>query len=183
MKPCPRYAHELAAAADRGKEPAAELRAHLRQCPGCQAAFEELRGIAALQCQTAAHLPNPRFRPQLDRWFLRQVTGPSRQPAAVTAFLALRTRALAVGTALLLVASFGLHLALHKTQENDPVGTLVKDGQMAEPDSAIDSLAPTWQGLRHEVASDGRACERAYRGGTGSFASQHRLKDAYFATD
>jgi hypothetical protein len=53
---------------------------------------------------------------------------------------------------------------------------------MAEPRSAVELPAPTWQELRQELASDGRPCERPYRG-MGNLVSQYRLKDAYFTTD
>lgn len=182
MKPCPPYAPELAACADGRKEPTADLRAHLQHCPGCRAALEELRGLAALQTQIAVRLPNPQSQPQLDAWFLRQVADPSQESALLTPFHSLRARALTIGTALLLLAGIGLYFASQRNRESAQPRTLVKNAPMAEPKGAVNSLAPTWRELRHELVSDGRSGERPYRG-MGGLAVQHRLKDAYFAAD
>jgi hypothetical protein len=90
---------------------------------------------------------------------------------------------LALGAALLLLAGLGLFLAWHGTpRESARFPSFVKNAPMAELRSRVDPPAPTWQEFRHELASDGRSCERPYRG-MGNLAGQYRLKDPYFATD
>ncbi len=183
MKPCPQYAPELAAHAGGGKELEPSLRAHLQNCPRCRDACEELRRAARIQTQVANHLPNPQSRRRLDSWFFDQVTGLSRRPAFITAFPLLRAPALAVGIALLLLASLGFLFGWPRSpRESAPFRSFVKNAPIAETRSEADPPAPTWQEFRHELASDGRSCERSYQG-MGNLASQYRLKDAYFATD
>jgi hypothetical protein len=183
MKPCPQYAADLAAYAGGGKEPEPALKAHLQDCPACREACEELRRAATLQTRIAAQLPNPGSHPRLDGWFLDQVTGTSRRSGRKPVLGALRASALAIGIALLLVASFGLFFAWNSLpRESAPVRSLVKNASMAELRSGIDLPAPSWRQLRHELVSDGRSCERPYRG-MGSLVNPYRLKDAYFTTD